>query len=153
MANNIMPSVLLDFGLEAALRLLCKNTLSYSEIPIDLVYSPRLPERLPQETEINLYRIAQEAVNNAVKYAQPRSLQIYVTRRDKGLFMSIEDDGKGFDFEKQKKSKKVFGGLANMRERAELLGGTFHIHSDGATFTRIEIFVPLPTEFLDHPTA
>ena len=73
-----------------------------------------------------IYRISQEALNNILHHANAKKVQLSLTRHQEEIHLLIEDDGIGFDPDQQ--YAKHFG-LVGMRERAELLGGTFQIHS------------------------
>ena len=139
-----MPSVLQDFGLEAALRSLCNRTaqatgwivhLSFDAFPDD---SP-----LPQEYTIGLYRIAQEGIHNAVKYAQASRIEVIVDCEPDQVQLRIRDNGKGFDWEAyQQQTTREANGIRNMRERAHLLGGTFQLITEPGTGTTLTVAVP-----------
>jgi two-component system NarL family sensor kinase len=89
-----------------------------------------LEEQLPGETELLLYRIAQEAIGNALKHAQATSITVELDYTSGQLQLSITDNGKGFD--KLQAGAKGLG-LLNMRQRAKVLGADFNIESaDGA---------------------
>ena len=97
---------------------------------------------LPDALEVQLYRILQEVVNNALKHSEAKQLELSITRRPDAVVLIIEDDGKGFDPSLQ--SEGI--GLQNMRQRAESVGGTLEIDAAlgrGSIFT---IEVPLNEE-------
>lgn len=101
-------------------------------------------ERFSSVIEINLYRIAQEALNNVSKHAHAKAVAVLLERRDNHLQLIIEDDGRGFvpeDIVTGELNKKM--GLVNMRERAAFLGGTLEIESNQQG-TSIYVRVPLP---------
>lgn len=84
---------------------------------------------------VNLYRTIQEALNNAIKYAEATEISVQVQPLEKGISIQIEDNGKGFDLEKVE-----FGnGILNMQKRIEDIGGTFVIHSELLKGTQITI--------------
>ena len=88
-----------------------------------------------QEMKLQLYRIAQEAVNNALKHADPRRIEITMASQEGGLELSIADDGKGFD---KKLSNNKSLGLYSMQYRAQMIGGELTIDSavgEGTTIT------------------
>jgi signal transduction histidine kinase len=100
---------------------------------------------LPPETEINLYRIVQEALNNAVKHSRASEVIVQVKREPAGLFVSVFDDGQGFDSQPtpvEKTTRDGFG-LAGMKERAKVLGGRLDIHSAPGKGTRLVVTIPL----------
>jgi signal transduction histidine kinase len=100
------------------------------EVDLDLGDEPDLPI----ETKEGLYRIAQEALTNAVKHAQATHVEIRMQASDDGLTILIRDDGIGFD---PKAEYPGHVGLHTMRERAEKLGGTLHVDSTPGQGTRI----------------
>jgi len=101
-------------------------------------------ERLSPETETNLYRIMQEALNNTMKYAQARQVDVLLERRDNQVVLIVEDDGVGFDPEKEASDGGDKGmGLIGMHERAALVGGTLQIESKPQAGTTIFARVPI----------
>jgi signal transduction histidine kinase len=103
-------------------------------------------ERLSAETETNLYRILQEALNNTMKYAQARRVDVLLERRGNQVVLIVEDDGLGFDPHKEASTDGDKGmGLIGMRERAALVGGTLQIESKPKAGTTI--FARVPVQF------
>ncbi|HEX4084679.1 MAG TPA: sensor histidine kinase [Chthoniobacteraceae bacterium] len=106
---------------------------------------------LPQETENNLYRIATEAMTNAVRHGSPRNLDVELCEGGDGIHLSIIDDGKGFD------SGVTAGGnhygVRGMRERAELIHGTLEITSAPGQGSAVRLTVPreAPQELANPP--
>jgi signal transduction histidine kinase len=86
-----------------------------------------------------LYRIAQEALHNAVKHAQPRSVAVSLEYEEGEVVLEIRDDGQGFD---TGGSFPGHLGLHSMRERAERVGGTLEVESRIAEGTRVRVRVP-----------
>ncbi len=139
-SNNVMPSVLFDFGLEAGLNLLASNTQSLTGLKVRVDYfKSENSSQLPFEILTSLYRIAQEGLNNAVKHAQAQFVFIRVEKNEDEIKLSILDDGSGFYTEKIASGK----GLVNMQERTKLLNGSFHLSSSPLEGTRIEVVLPL----------
>jgi signal transduction histidine kinase len=99
-------------------------------------------ERLSPQVALGVLRIVQEALNNAVKHANPRTITISVTRRDGAAVIAVSDDGTGFDTEQPERTGR---GLASMRRRAAQLGATLRIErrNGGGTFTALRL--PSPT--------
>jgi two-component system NarL family sensor kinase len=140
-SNNVMPAVLIDFGLEAGLKSLTDYSAKLYHLPIRLHYNTLPYNTNPKnkfDITISLYRIAQEAINNAVKYSNMTHILIKVEESSNQILMTIEDDGKGFDVTKKSSGK----GLGNMNERAKLIDGKFNIDSNSGG-TSITICVPL----------
>ena len=144
---NLMPSVLSDFGLIAALRLLAEQTEKSTKQDIKFEY--KLDDnslRLGQNTEINLYRIAQEAVNNAVKHAKASEIILFLSQSKQHVSLCIKDNGIGFDEQEGKAVLPSGSGIKNMQTRVRLLEGSFKMITKTKKGT--EILVRL--SFLNH---
>ncbi|QJW91815.1 hypothetical protein HNV11_21745 [Spirosoma taeanense] len=128
-SNNLMPPALSDFGLVSALRQLIEQQDRQSTASVSLQTS-LTNERFGQPVEIGLYRIVQEAVNNAVKHASAAHIDVSLELRQDRLFLRITDDGCGLPA--VPKSRTTHG-LHNMRGRARLLDGTFRIMARAGT--------------------
>ncbi len=122
-SNNLMPPVLGDFGLVSALRQLVEQQDKQSSTAVSLRTS-LTSERFGQPVEIGLYRIVQEAVNNALKHAGATTIHVSLEQRENRLFLRIADDGCGIPAGPRRSTAQ---GLHNMRERARLLDGTFRL--------------------------
>jgi signal transduction histidine kinase len=136
---DLRPSTLDELGLGAALETLGERTASghVIEVRINLdldCEAGRNPNRLVGEIEDTVYRLVQEALNNAVHHGEARHVEVDVRESDQTLRVQVHDDGRGFD-----PSAATDGfGLIGMRERAELAGGTLELHSiigEGTTIT------------------
>jgi len=143
-SNNLMPSVLVDFGLEAGLRLLCTNATKYSEIPVHFHFNKTTDKELNFEISVSLYRIAQEGINNIIKYSDASLVELSVQASDNAVTMELKDNGKGFDLENYNQHRrKESNGIRNMKERAQLLNGKFYITSAVDEGTTINVTIPL----------
>ncbi len=100
--------------------------------------------KLPPEDEHELLRIAQEAVSNAVRHAQPNRVQIALAVDDDYLQLSVSDDGCGMHELPELSAQQGFG-LTNMRERAQAIGGEWQVSSTPGAGTRIDVRVPVGT--------
>ena len=89
---------------------------------------------------MGLYRIAQEAVTNAVRHAEASHVSIVVSRRDGRCVLLVEDDGKGMDLEEAMRSGRL--GLVGMRERTEMLGGSLLVESSPGSGTTLVVELP-----------
>ncbi|MDZ5784079.1 sensor histidine kinase [Marinococcus luteus] len=96
--------------------------------------------RVAPNLEIGLFRIVQEAAQNAYKHAKPDLLRVQLEQRPTSITILIKDDGKGFDVQKER--DKSFG-LLGMRERVNALGGELTIDSVVGQGTRVKVFVPV----------
>ncbi len=129
-------------GLEQALRELAER----STVPGRVTSSFEgggAPTGLAPEHEHELLRIAQEAVINAVRHAQPQTISIALTAEPSFLRLSIIDDGCGMEELPELYAQQGFG-LTNMRERAQAIGGAWQIHSKPREGTRISVWIPRP---------
>lgn len=145
---EIRPAVLDELGLKAALANFINEWSQHHNIAADFHSTGLEDERLPAETETNIYRIAQEALNNVLKHAEATGVGVMLERRDEQAILIIEDNGKGFDpAERENVAENDRGmGLIGMRERAALVGGILEIESapgKGTTvFARMPIVEP-----------
>lgn len=145
LAMQLRPRLLDDLGLRAALERLAKEWQVRHRIAIDLMYHVT-QERLPDVLETALYRIIQEALTNVARHARARNVSVLIEQRGDELVAVVEDDGVGFDISKIEMSDAVQAhlGLAGMRERAALLGGTITFESEIGRGTSIYIQLPIP---------
>jgi signal transduction histidine kinase len=140
LAVQLRPSVLDDLGLAAALERLAQDWSRRHQIRADVLVHIG-EERLLEGLETALYRIVQEALTNVARHAQAKSVSVLVERRVQDVVAVIEDDGLGFD------PGLIHGeghlGLAGIRERAELLGGSLTIESNPGNGTSLFVQLPL----------
>jgi signal transduction histidine kinase len=122
----LSPAVLEQLGLGAALRQLVNRFRSLHPIRVRLLLG-RLG-RLPQHTEIIVYRLVQECCNNIAKHSAATGVNISVSSADGWVRLAVEDNGVGFKVEEALARKDSFG-LSGMRERVALLGGRFDVKS------------------------
>ena len=149
-SHDLRPSVLDDLGLSAAIKNIARQFHERNLIDVEIEgIDDEVLTRLPVDVETALYRIVQEALMNIEKYANATKVVINMTHTAINVTIRIEDDGKGFDLQKamRKPSSSSGGmGLRNMRERIELLQGSFFIHSEEGKGTFIEVEAPLNLE-------
>jgi two-component system CheB/CheR fusion protein len=140
LARELRPVSLDDIGLKDTLAEYINSWAVHFDIPAEFHSTGLDQQRLSPEIETNLYRIAQEALNNIYKHAQATRVDVILERRDQHAVLIIEDDGVGFDPEAKANISHGIG-LAGMRERAALIGGALEIEStpgEGTTlFARI----------------
>jgi PAS domain S-box-containing protein len=139
-SENLLPSKLRDFDLPNCLSTLSKNLSRSSNVRISFE-AHGTDFDMSQSNKVNFYRIAQEALNNAIKHAQAKNISIQLSTSPDGHTMTIEDDGRGISFDRFQESKGR-NGLINMRDRAEIMGGQFMIESDQQRGTFITVEVP-----------
>jgi PAS domain S-box-containing protein len=141
---DLMPNVLHDFGLAAGLHHLCERMTSNAKNVMIRYTGMESIERYEKNFEINLYRIAQEAMNNALKYAEPKEINIDMQIIGSELILIIEDDGNGFIPSDKKKIDGSGRGLTNIKERVNLLNGNIIFNSIIGEGTSVRVEVPLP---------
>jgi signal transduction histidine kinase len=140
---DLRPSTLDQLGLGAALEALGERTASAAaieiQVSIDLDFEAgRSKSRLRGEVEDTVYRLVQEALNNAVHHGEADQVLVDVREADGALRIRIEDDGRGFD---PGAATDGFG-LIGMRERAELAGGSLELQSTPGDGTTIVAVIP-----------
>lgn len=140
-AWELRPSTLDDLGLRATLSNFVREWSLHTKINADFHASGIGKETLEAEIETNLYRIAQEALNNIYKHAAAETVSVLLERRGGSIKLIIEDDGKGFKVDDKKLSGRGLG-LGGMRERAKLCGGTLEIESTRGQGTTVFARVP-----------
>ena len=143
-SSNLRPSVLDDFGLVTALRLLCKEFEKVHGVRAAFHLAAPAPLQLDATTEIALYRIAQEALANVAKHAHASAVTMHLVQHQSFVELTIQDDGRGF-VPGSVLNTRGHGhglGLMNMQERAELLGGTFEVDAAGGKGTVVSVTIP-----------
>jgi signal transduction histidine kinase len=138
LSHRLHPAKLRLIGLVAALRDL-QHEMTQANVPITFTHD-RVPATLPQDVTLCLFRVVQEAVQNALKYSHAHQLSVNLNGSANELTLTIIDDGVGFDV------KSAWGkglGLVSIGERVEAIGGTFEILSKPGSGTRVEVRVPL----------
>lgn len=142
---NLKPTVLGDYGLQAALNVFVQEIGKLTDIK--LVYrTSGETERLPQKTENNIFRIIQEAINNAIKYSEAPVITIDLKQTDNDLMITVKDEGKGFDIklvEARNMNIDSGRGFFNMYERTEYVNGTLSIVSAPGKGTTVALSVPV----------
>jgi len=138
LAFELRPSMLDEFGLVRALRLLVGRHGERSGVSATFSAAPA-DARAPREIETACFRIAQEALNNIASHAQAHRVEVTLTGEDNDLELMIRDDGIGFSVEQLRSSL----GLVGMRERAELVGGGLDIESAPGAGTTLRAHFPL----------
>jgi PAS domain S-box-containing protein len=137
MSENLLPHKLKDFDLQTCLQSLCDQFQNSTSTEIS--FSSFTDHKIVCEiVKINLYRIAQEALNNAIRHSQARHISIQLIEEDTSILLTIEDDGKGMDRTKNSTGR----GLLNIEDRARVLRATCTIESDRNRGTIIIIEMP-----------
>ena len=134
---ELRPPILEEQGLEAALQARLESVEGRSGLQFE--FEAEGVDDLPPDVEEPLYRIAQEALNNALKHAQASKLSVCLTQDQQNVVLEITDDGVGFDPNKTRTRGGL--GLAGMEERAALLGGRLVVDSEPGQGTRVRVEV------------
>lgn len=142
-SRNLRPSELDDLGLVPAVRSLCNEFTERTGVTVELAFG-KLPQKIPGEVELNLYRVLQEALGNIERHAGARAVSVSLEREGAFLRAAIRDDGRGFDpkFPDLRGARPGMG-LVDMRERAEFTGGRCTLRSGPGKGTEIVIEMPL----------
>ena len=139
--HEMRPSVLDDLGLEAAVRWLVRRfEPSGLNVSIEM---KGLGGRLPGPLEITVFRLVQEACTNTVKHAGASGLGIRISHTGERMDVEVRDNGKGFDPAALSAGAGAGMGLAGLRERVLLLGGTLEVRSAPGTGTTILARLPV----------
>lgn len=141
-AWELRPAALDHLGLAAALDTFVQEWAKHYQMAAEFHSTGFSDLRLSAEIEINLYRIAQEALNNITKHAAASHAAVLLERRDQQGVLIIEDDGQGFDPSTATGGEKGMG-LLSMRERAEQVGGRLEIETTPGAGTAVYVRVPL----------
>jgi signal transduction histidine kinase len=145
LVNDLRPIVLDELGLEAALLTLAERANDSTVARVELDVAPGAGHavgsgRLPAAIEQTAYRVAQEAVGNALRHGDPTLVTVHVCRtRDGWLHGLVVDDGVGFQVDRP----SVRHGLANMRDRCRITGGRLTIDSAPGRGTCVDFRLPL----------
>ena len=141
LSHELRPTMLDDLGLGPSLEFLARNSAARTGLSVTVDGVPS--ERFPPRVEIALYRIVQEALNNAAKHAHASAVTVRVTREARRICCSIRDDGVGFDVDSVLARAGAHGiGLIGMRERLAPLGGALQIVSSPGQGTELLIAIP-----------
>ncbi len=128
--NDLHPSVLDDLGILPTITWYCRQFQArYPNMSVEQKIEIQRDE-IPQLLSTPIYRVLQEAMNNAAKYSQGDRILVSLAGRDEGIQLTIQDNGRGFDADENYSKKGPKGlGLGSMKERVELSGGDFKVIS------------------------
>ena len=141
-SKGMHPAILDDYGLDSALRTYVKDVSERHRVRID--YETTCSgdgDRLPEAMETALYRVAQEAISNALRHAEPSHISVILLVDSETVTLLVEDDGAGLPADRAAQDKGL--GLLSMRERCSLLGGELDIISESEQGTTIRARIPV----------
>lgn len=150
---NLKPTVLGDYGLPAALNVFVKEIQKLTEIRLTYHAVGNITTRLPQKVENNIFRIAQEAINNAIKYSNASEIIITLNQTENDFIITVKDEGRGFNenlLDAPDVNIESGRGFFNMYERTEYINGHLDIKSVPGKGTTVTLTCPLrQTTFVD----
>ena len=144
LSQDLRPAALDRLGLLSAVEWIAVRTAEHSGIDIDVQFLGE-ERRLPDEVELVLFRITQEALRNVWKHAEATSAEVTVEFEEKSIRIVVKDNGKGFEAPYAVADLPRYGmlGLAGMQERAHLLGGTLTVSSESGNGTTVVAELPV----------
>ncbi|RZU18200.1 sensor histidine kinase [Streptomyces sp. BK239] len=137
LVRRLRPGVLEDLGLVSALTSLTSEFATHVGLRVVRRFDTGLPV-LDQQTELVLYRVAQEALTNAARHAEAGQVEVSLHRTDGAVVLAVADDGRGTGVAREG------AGIRGMRERALLIGATLDVTSQPQAGTTVRLTVPLP---------
>ena len=137
LALLLRPSMLDDFGLIPALNWQAREMAKRTGLRVQ-VSAAGIGDDLPEEHKTCIYRIVQEASNNAARHAQASMVQVVVQGAPDKILLTVQDDGTGFDAHRNRGL-----GLLGMEERVRHLGGIFEIDSQPGRGTSLKVELPM----------
>ena len=142
-SRDLHPSIIKDLGLSRAVKSECSNFSSRTGIAV--IFTPEnLPDNIPKNIALSVYRIIQEGLSNIVKHADTKNAYVFLEGSDHNLLLTVRDTGVGFD--KNEVRHQAAMGLGSIRERVRLVNGTSSITSSPGKGTTIEVKIPLKRE-------
>lgn len=146
LATGLRPSALDDLGLAAALERYLEDIGKIHGVQARLDVPDFGDTRLPNPIETALYRIVQEATTNAIRHGAATEIHLTARRTPNSVELEIRDNGRGFDAHAatRRHGDAHSFGLCSMRERVDLLSGTFHLDSRPGAGTEVTVRIPLP---------
>jgi PAS domain S-box-containing protein len=139
LSHRLHSSKLEYLGIVSAANSFCKELSEQQKVEIEFSHAG-IPQRLPKETSLCLFRVLQEALQNAVKHSGERHFKVELRGTLREIQLTVSDSGVGFD--QQSATKRCGIGLVSMRERLQLVGGEFLVKSKPGGGTTIRAFVP-----------
>ena len=140
LSRSLHSAVLEKIGLEAAIRSDCAALRQRSGWEVDF-RSSNVPKRLPEHLSLAIYRVFQEAIQNALKHSGTNLLAVSLAVQDANLILRVKDQGQGFDPHAADHAGSL--GLISMRERMRMVGGAAVIQSEAGKGTEVEASVPI----------
>ena len=137
---ELTPSLLYHLGLESALKEYTKDFSENTGIIVGLDASD-IPDDIPDDIEISIFRVVQEALTNVNKHSEAIKAKVLLIYENGYLFLSVEDNGEGFNVENLRNGHSL--GILGMRERIRMVGGELEFSSEPGEGTIVKAEVPL----------
>ena len=136
-SQNLLPKAIQDYGLELGIESLINQLRGTNNVKFYL-YQNLDNVDIPDNIQINVYRIAQEAINNALRHGEPKTVNVQLIFSKGEILLTVEDDGKGFDPDNVQKGI----GLQSMKTRTGAMSGSIEIISNKRKGTIVSVAVP-----------
>lgn len=140
LSYRLHPSVIDDLGLAEAIKSECSRLATQEAIAVN-VDVDRVPDKLPRESSLCLFRVAQEALRNVIRHADANAVDVSLVHEHRGLRLVVRDDGRGFDASDEERNPSL--GHVSMRERVRQVGGSLRIDTRIGAGTTVSAWVPL----------
>ena len=140
LSHQLHPSTLDNLGLVAAVKSFCREISQHNDVVVD--FSDRtIPNTLPRDVSLALFRVIQEALHNSVKHSGGKHFEVHLQGEGAGIELEVSDRGMGFDVSEARNNSGL--GLVNMAERIHQVNGSFSVDSRLNIGTKIRVHVPL----------
>jgi PAS domain S-box-containing protein len=140
LSHELHPSILYNLGLATAIRSFCREVAEQNDAVVEFI-SSNIPDFLPREVSLSLFRVVQEALHNAVKYSGQKHFEVQLHGTDGEIELKVSDKGIGFDTASIRSGRGL--GLVSMAERIHHINGSFDIDTQPNAGTRIRARVAL----------
>ena len=139
-SRQLHPTIIDDLGLVRAIESECA-ALSQRESVEIFFTTEDIPEILPDDVPLCLYRITQESLNNCISHSGTAKCEVFLKGSHDAIFLDIEDEGVGFNTDEVRNKQGL--GLSSMRERVQLVGGNIKVDTEPGRGTHIHVSIPL----------
>ncbi len=146
LSKGLVTPLIKDFGLVKAIESVLEDVTAVNEMSIDFVSDTFFEEDIHYDFKLSIFRIVQEQVNNVLKHSGANHLKIELGRNNQRIYLSIQDNGIGFDLALQKKGI----GLYNITSRVELFNGTISIHTAPTSGCAMHMSFPITQAIMRH---
>jgi two-component system, NarL family, sensor kinase len=139
-SHNMASDSLLKYGLENSLRDYCNNASLNSGIPVSFTALDTKDLKITEEKSVHIFRIIQELFQNIINHSNAKNVVVQISNNNKHLYITVEDDGKGFDLAETKKRDGI--GLRNIESRVKILKGDLDYKTSPGKGTSVLMTIP-----------